>query len=260
MTLKILFFVFLQSNWLLSVGQSNLGSIKTDLASYKISGRQIPFARNLRFANYQSSKIRRTFGSLNLIGTINPLNTILSIERIPLYHNERYRAKDVFSFVLKSEDGSVLFTECSAILKVRETFSFLRPQDSAFWTNKNHDLLVASIMSSNDTADSWVFMATNLNATNDLPQVGKLIGKEEELGFECKNLILKQSVQSQPNASFLSVMEKVYAFSYKGEIVAAVSVRDTNRKFWILQELDKRIKDVVAAGAVILILRKNLYR
>jgi hypothetical protein len=257
---KLFILIILQAGWLHSLSQPNLQIIKTDLEPHRMRGWQRPFARNLSFANYQTSKIRRTLGSLNFFGTINPFNSILRIENIPLQYKERYRAKDVFRFKLNRDDGTVLTTECRAILKVREKFTLLRKQDSSFLGDKNEDLLLAVLVPDKNTADKWAFIASNLNATNDEPQKGKLIGMEDELSFELTNLVLRQNVNPQSTEPSFTGMDMVYAFTYRGEIVAAVSVKEADRKFWIKKELNKKIKDIVAAAAVILTTRQNLFR
>jgi hypothetical protein len=258
--MRLLFLFFLQVSWQLSAAQSDMQALKTNLTPYKIFGRQNPFSRNIRFAGYQTSKIRRTLGSINLFGTINPFNTILRFEKIPFQYKERYRAKDVFRFTLTHDDGVTLTAECSGRLKVREAFTLLGQQDSSFWGEKNEDLFLAVIAPNNDTANKWTFFATNLNATNEKPQKGKLIRKEEELNFELKNLLLKQNVNAQSQDPSFTSMDMVYAFKYHGEIIAAVSVKEADRKFWIKDELNEGIKNVIAAAAVILTIRQNIYR
>lgn len=258
--MRLVFIFLLQVGWLLSAAQLSLQAIKTNLTPHRISGRQNLFSRNLRFADYQTSKVRRTVGSINFFGTINPFNSILRFETIPLQYKERYRAKDVFRFTLKHEHGTSISTECRAVLKVRETFTLLRKQDSSFWGGKNKDLFLAVITPNKDTTTRWAFIATNLNATNNEAQKGKLIGKDEELSFELTNLVLQQNTNSQSSKNSFTGMDMVYAFTYKGEIVAAVSVKESQRKFWIKQGLDKSIKDVIAAASVILTIRQNLYR
>lgn len=258
--MRLLFLYLLLVGLQPCAAQPDMQIIKTNLTPYKIFGRQNPFSRNIYFAGYKTSKIRRTLGSINLFGTINPFNTILRFEQIPYQYKERYRAKDVFKFTLIHEDGASLTAECRGRLKIREAFKLLHHQDSSFWGQRNEDLFIALIVSNNDTANKWSFFAVNLNATSHDPQKGKLTKGDEELNFELTNLVLKQNEKPQSNDPSFNTMDKVYAFTYQGEIVAAVSVKEANRKFWIKQELNKEIKNVIAASSVILTIRQNIYR
>lgn len=241
--------------------------LKADLQPYEIKGRQNPIKRNLFFAGYKTSKIRRTFGSLISlgtimfsVGTINLLKPNLDIELLPVRLKEKYRAKDVFKFSLDRENGTALYIECRALLKVREKFRLLQEQDSSFWGAQNTDCMIATIVPGRDTANRWGLVASNLNATKGEKQKGKLACKGEELSFEMTSLLLKESNNPQkPEENFIT-LNNVYAFTYKGEIVGAVSVKEAGRKFWIKNELDDKIKDAIAATASILTIRKNLYR
>jgi hypothetical protein len=57
-----------------------------------------------------------------------------------------------------------------------------------------------------------------------------------------------------------SSLTKVYAFYYNGNAIGAVSVKESERKFWISQTISQEMKDVIAAAAVILTVRQNLYK
>lgn len=234
--------------------------LKTDLEPHKLYGRRHPFKRNLSFAEYSTSKLHRTVGSFLMPGTINPLNSILRIDGIPLLRKERYRNKDVFKFRLNRENSTSLEVECRALLKVREKFTLLRKQDSSFWGNRNTDFLVASIVSQQDTAIKWSIIASNLNATKEEPQKGKIISENEEVSFELTTLLLKDANNpNQPEKNFTTA-SRVYAFTYNGKVVAAVSVKVNNRKFWMQKDLNTNLQDAIAATAVILTIRRNLYR
>lgn len=245
---------------LVANGQLNREIVKTELQPFVINGRQNPLNKNLSFAEYKTSKIRRPVGSWISVGTINILNPLLVIESIPLRHKEKYRADDVFKFDLVNDDSILFTTECRALLKVNEKFRLLRKQDSSFWGNRNEDFLIAAIVPGKDTANSWHLVASNLNASKDEEQKGKLVHKEDELSFTMMNLVLKEDNNPDAPEKNFSSLNRVYAFTYKDEIIAAVSVKEAGRKFWIKKGTDVKIRNVIAATAVILTIRQNFYR
>ena len=258
--MKLLIVVLFQAACMNTAGQMAPEILKTDLEPHTIYGRRHPFKPNLSFAEYNTSKVRRTIGSLLLPGTINPLNSILRVEGIPLLRKERYRNKDVFKFYLVGKSNIKLEVECKALLKVREKFTLLRKQDSSFWGNANTDFLMASIKSLGETASKWSVIASNLNATNDEPQKGKLISDSVEISFELTSLLLKDANNpNQPEKNFITA-SRVYAFTYNGKVIAAVSVKVNSRKLWIHNDLNANLRDAIAATAAILTIRRDLYR
>lgn len=258
--INVLLITLFQTACLYTSGQMDSKVLKTDLEPNNIYGRRHPFKRNLSFASYSTSKLKRSAGSLLIPGTINPLNSILRIDGIPLLRKERYRNSDVFKFRLNRENSTSLEVECRALLKVREKFTLLRKQDSSFWGNRNTDFLIASIVPQQDTAIKWSIIASNLNATSEEAQKGKIISENEEVSFELTTLLLKDANNpNQPEKNFTTA-NRVYAFTYNGKIVAAVSVHLNNRKFWIQKDLNMNLQDAIAATAAILTIRRNLYR
>ncbi len=234
--------------------------LQTALEPYKIKGRKTPLSRGLSFAHYKTSKIKRSAGSLLALSTINLLNPILRIESVPVSRKDKYNLKDRFRFTMKSEKGTTITTECREVLSVNEKFRLLRKQDSSFFGKLNTDFVIATIVSNTDTASRWMVTATHLNASNGEQQKGKLIKGEQEISFTVANLMLREkSSQAAPEKNFSS-LNMVYAFTYQNEIVAAVSVKEARRKFWIKESIDEKMKDAVASTAAILIMRRNLYR
>lgn len=234
--------------------------LQTELESHWIKGRKNPFSRKLSFSHYKTSNIKRSLSSFVALGTINLLNPILVIESIPLQRKDRYKIRDRFRFVIKNGIGSVLSAECRELLTVNEKFRLLRSQDSSFFGSRNKDFLTAVIVPGTDTANRWTLTATNLNATKDVEQKGILICREDEISFTVTNLMLRERTNTSMPEKNLSSLNMVYAFTYNNEIVAAVSVKEARRKFWVSRNIDARIKDAIAAASAILIMRRNLYR
>jgi hypothetical protein len=243
-----------------SFAQENKVILKTALEPYKIKGRRSPLSKNLSFAGYKTCKVKRTIGSFISIGTIDPVNVILSVWSIPLRPNEKYKNKDVFRFKMKNENGSVINAKCRAVLAVKEKFRLLRSQDSSFFGLQNKDFLIATIYTDTDTSNRWSLAASNLNATKNEEQKGKLVCKNEEVSFTIKNLMLKEKNNPETPEQNFSSLNMVYAFTYKDEVVAAVSVKEAARKFWIKPNIDVKIRDAIAATAAILTIRRNLFR
>lgn len=252
--------VLLPLIWSCSYGQMNPALLETDLRPYRIAGRQNPVQRNLSFAEYNTARLRRSFSTLLLPGTINPLNSLLTFESVPLLRKERYRSKDVYRFRLNKHDQTLFLVECRALLKVRERFRLIGQQDSSFFGALNHDLLIASIVPLADTAKKWSVVASNLNATRTEPQKGKIIRDGDEISFVLTDLLLRESGEPAVPGTHFTTVQPVYAFSYQGEIVGAVSFKAHQRKIWIDQHLQADYRDVIAATAVLLTIRRNLYR
>ncbi len=243
-----------------SYSQLNKETLQTDLQPYKMEGRKNPLSRNLSFGEYKTSGVQRKASTFLTVGTIDPLNQILVIESVPLRRNDRYRNRDAFRFNLETSDGTFLTTECAAFLKVDERFRLLQKQDSSFWGNRNTDFLIASIAPGSEPSSKWSLVASNLNASKDAEQKGKLVCKDDEISFTVMNLLLKEnSSQYLPEQNFTS-LNMVYAFTYRNEIIGAVSVKEIGRSCWIKMNADKKIRDAIAATAVILTIRRNLYQ
>ncbi len=258
--LRIFSIFFLIGTSLFSYSQVNKEALKTDLEPYKMEGRKNPLSKNLSFGEYKTSSVRRKVNTFLTVGTIDPFNQILVIESVPLRRNDKYRNRDAFRFNLETGDGTFLATECAAFLKVDERFKLLQKQDSSFWGNRNNDILIASIVPGSEPASKWSLVASNLNATKDVEQKGKLVCKDDEISFTVMNLLLKESSsQYLPEQKFTS-LNMVYAFTYQNEIIGAVSVKEIGRSFWIKKNADKRIRDAIAATAAILTIRRNLYQ
>ena len=259
-TIKFFSIFFLIGTPLFSYSQLNKEVLQTDMEPYKMKGRKNPLSKNLSFAEYKTSGVRRKVNTFLTVGTIDPLNQILVIESVPLRRNDKYRNRDAFRFKLKTGDGTYLTTECAAFLKVDERFRLLQKQDSSFWGNRNTDFLIASIVPGSEPSSKWSLVASNLNASKDVEQKGKLVCKDDEISFTVKNLLLKENNNPDLREQKFTSLNMVYAFTYKNEIVGAVSVKEIGRSFWIKKNVDKKIKDAIAATAVILTIRRNLYQ
>lgn len=233
--------------------------IATELTPYIMKGRQSPFKRNISFAGYQTSLLSRTFGSIFYIKNINLINPVFVIEGIPLLQSDKQKRKDIFHFSLNRNGNEIASVECRAFMKKKESFRLLKNQDSSFWGTKNTDILIGAIRLNNDTATQWNLMASNLNASQEEDQQGKIVKGDEEISFLLTNLVLKESTDSANGKNLFATLNMVYAFYYKGLIVAAVSVKEAGRKFWIEESLRTELKDVIAATSSILTMRQNLY-
>jgi hypothetical protein len=234
--------------------------LQTELKPYRINGRQNPFSRKLSFSNYKTLNIKRSASSFTSLGTVNLLNPILIIETIPLQRKDKYKIRDRFRFTMKKENDVVFTVECRELLAINEKFRFFRSQDSSFFGSRNTDFLTGVIVPATDTANRWILTATNLNTTNNAEQKGILICGKDEITFTVTNLMLRERYNpSAPETNFSS-LNMVYAFTYKNEIVAALSVKEARRKFWVSKNIDEKVKDAIAAVSAILVMRRNLYR
>jgi hypothetical protein len=234
--------------------------LQMQLEPYRIKGRKNPFSRKLSFSEYKTSNIKRSLSSFTALGTINLLNPILVIESVPLQRKDKYKVRDRFSFRMENRKGSVVNVECRESLGVNEKFRLLRSQDSGFFGNRNIDFLTAVIVPGTDTAGRWIVTVANLNASKAEKPKGVIICAQDEITFTVANLMLRQGNKVQIPENNFSSVNQVYAFTYKNEIVAAVSVKEARRKFWVTRNLEERIKDAIAAASAILTMRRNLYR
>jgi hypothetical protein len=244
---------------LLLFAQKEQAAIDMDLQPYTISGQSL-FKRNLYFAGYKTSKFRRTIGSRFSFGNFNIGNTILQVGGVPLYKKYKTRSKDVFSFMLKTNSGMVARTECRAVLRKNETFSLFKPKDSSFFKIRNVDYLEARIRPDRDTAHVWYMAAANLNGSEAAEQQGIIRCGDKEIRFvKTTRMLRDEPVTRHDVKSLFTSLNLVYLFTYNDEIIAAVSYRVRDKKFWCREDLDSQIKTVVASAASLLCLRNDLY-
>jgi hypothetical protein len=231
-----------------------------ELTPYRMAGQEHPLRRNLTFGEYQTQRIRRTLGSF-LYFKAPSLANLLKVGDIPLYKKDKLRAKDVFRFELEKSDEVISSTECRAILRKNETFRLLGRQDSSFFGARNVDFLEGRIRLTSDTSKVWSLLASNLNGSKDEEQKGILRNNQQEITFVKTTLLLPDRPVSKNNPiSLLASINMVYAFTYKNEVVAAVSFKEADRMFWINEELDEPVKDVIAATASLLTIRRDIYQ
>ncbi len=241
-------------------GQDSMAPAVSDLRPYRMTGQDHSLKRNLKFADYRTRKIRRTLGSFFYFRQPSLAN-LLKIGDIPLYRKDRLRAKDVFRLDLEKENRPVTSIECRAVLRKNETFRLLGRQDSSFFGARNVDYLDARIRMAADTAMIWSMLASNLNGSRDEEQKGKIRNGDREITFVKTTLMLRELPVSKNNPlSLLSGISMVYAFSIDGRVVGAVSFKETDRQFWIQEDLDEPVKDVIASAASLLTIRKDLYK
>jgi uncharacterized DUF497 family protein len=229
------------------------------LQPYRLSG-QSGLKRNLSFGDYRTDRFRRTLGSFFSFGTFSLANAILQVEGIPLYKKDRNRSKDVFRFELLKNGEKLAATESRAIMRKNETFRLLSRQDSSFFGASNTDFLEAVIRLEGDSSEGWQMAASNLNGSKDEEQRGIIRKDTQEIRFTKTSLALqeKEYDRSDPR-SLLATLNLVYAFTYRNEIVAAVSFRETDRRIWFSDKLDETIKTVIASAAAVLTFRRELY-
>ena len=241
-------------------GQAKIPPADMQLQPYRMTGQDNPLRRNLAFGEYRTDHIRRTLGSFFYYKPPSLAN-ILKVGDIPLYKKDRLRAKDVFRFDLERNGLPVVSAESRAILRKNETFHLLHKQDSSFFGARNVDFLDARIRLVSDTSAVWSLAASNLNGSKDEDQKGLIRKGDEEISFVKTTLLLRdQPVRDNSPVSLLASINLVYAFSYKGRVVAAVSFKEADRRFWINEELDEPVKDIIAAAASLLSIRRDLYQ
>lgn len=223
-------------------------------------GQDHPLRRNLTFGEYKTDRIRRTLGSFFYFKPPSLAN-ILKVGDIPLYKRDRLRAKDVFRFDVEKNGKLVSSTETRAVLRKNETFRLWRKQDSSFFGARNVDFLDARIRLASDTTKIWNMVASNLNGSKDEEQKGIILLADQEITFVKTTMLLRDKDVSDTNPiSLLATMNMVYAFTYKDEVVAAVSFKEADRRFWIKEDLDASVKDVLAAAASLLTIRRDIYQ
>ncbi|MFL9484372.1 hypothetical protein ACI6Q2_16445 [Chitinophagaceae bacterium LWZ2-11] len=241
--------------------QQNSRALDMTLQPYKLVGYDSPVRRNLSFADYKTQGIHRTLGSLFSFGNFSIINPILVVDGIPLYKKDKMWAKDVFHFELKKGDTITGRTECRAIMHKNETFRLFWKQDSSFFGTKNVDYLDARIQLVSDTADIWQMAASNLNGSKDEEQKGIMrSNNNEEITFVKTVLMLRDKpVDRTDPESLFATANIVYAFTYKSEIVAAVTFKQSDKKIWLKEDLKSNIKNVITHAACVLTIRRELY-
>lgn len=229
------------------------------LQPHRLSG-QSGLKRNLSFADYRTEGFRRTLGSFFSFGSFSLANALLQVEGIPLYKRDKHRSKDVFRFELLKNGRKLAATESRAILRKKETFRLLSRQDSSFFGGANTDFLEAVIRLEGDSSEGWQMAASNLNGSREEEQKGIIRRDTQEISFVMTGLALpdKEYDRSDPR-SLLATLNLVYAFTYKNQVVAAVSFRETERKIWFSETLDENIKTVIASAAAVLTFRREIY-
>lgn len=243
-----------------ALGQNKIPPADMRLQPYRMTGQDNSLRRNLTFAEYKSQHIRRTLGSFFYFKAPSLVN-ILMVGDIPLIKKDNLRAKDVFRFDMEKNGELVSSTECRAILRKNETFRLLLQQDSTFFGARNKDFLDARIQLASDTTQLWSMAASNLNGSKDEDQRGIIRQGNHEITFVKTTLLLRdQPVSDKSPISLLASINMVYAFTYNSQVVAAVSFKEADRRFWINEDLDDQIKDVIAAAASLLTIRKDLYQ
>lgn len=240
-------------------GQGDLKRYQTKLTPHDIKGRSL-LKRNLTFGEYSTTRLRRSPASIFYIGTINPLNPVARIGAFPLVYKERYQRKDIYRFQLKRGDSVFVTVETKASLKVREQFSPFSKNETLTTGINNIETLEASILHHKDTSSIWKMSATNLDGSSESKQMGTIKKGDEEITFRVENLLLPDEKDKEDGKPNFVHLHKVYAFSFKGETIGAVSVYITKLKFWIKESEDQQIKDIIAAAASVLSFRQNLYK
>jgi hypothetical protein len=241
-------------------GQNKIPPADMQLKPYRMTGQDNSLRKNLAFAEYKTDRIRRTLGSFFYYRAPSLAN-ILKVGDIPLYKKDRLRAKDVFRFDLEKNGKLAVSTESRAILRKNETFRLLRKQDSTFFGARNVDFLDARIRLASDTSAVWSLLASNLNGSKDEDQKGMIRNGDQEISFVKTTLLLRdRPVNDNSPISLLASINLVYAFTFNDQVVAAVSFKEADRRFWINEELDEPVKDVIAAAASLLTIRRDLYQ
>ncbi|MBN9299688.1 MAG: hypothetical protein J0I41_21985 [Filimonas sp.] len=234
--------------------------VDMQLQPYKVSERLLPFNRGADFAGYRTKTFRRDIRSWFSFGSINIENEILKIDGIPLYKKDKHRSVDIFSFSLVADSGVVAKTECRAIFRKNETFSLFRPKDSSFFKIKNVDFLQARIMVDADTSNIWYMAAANLNGSENDEQSGIIRCGEKEIRFaKATRMLRDEPVGRDKVSSLFTSLNIVYEFTYKDEVIGAVSFKQSGRKFWCKDDLDATLKKVMASVSTVLCLRNDLF-
>ncbi|RXK86898.1 hypothetical protein [Filimonas effusa] len=232
------------------------------LQPYEVKGHINPFKFNITFGPYKATRIRRSLGSIFNFGDISLRNILVDMAGLPPYLQEqRQRAKDVFSFNLTKEEETAGTTKCRAILHQNERVRLLVPSDSAFFSVNNVDFLQAVIMLNNDTAQVWQMLASNLNGSMNEPQKGLLRHDTVTIKFEKTTMLLREKALDRTDVnSLLATLNMVYSFTCNNQVIAALSFKDSEKRFWLHEKADPKLAQVIAHAAMVLTLRRQLYQ
>lgn len=234
-------------------------NMATQLRAAWLKGNHL-FKRNLSFNEYHTSGFRRTLGSLFHLRAPSLINGLARVHGIPLYHRDRYRAKDVFSFDLKENGVVISHTECRSYFRKNETFHLFGRQDSSFFGKANTDGLHGMIQVGSDTCNIWEIVAANLNGSREEEQGGVIYQNNTEIRFALNTMLLRDHPADDNDISRLLLSDQLaYTFSFMNEVVAAVSFRKKHRKIWLKQDLDPTMKTVIISACSLLTFRRNLY-
>lgn len=245
---------------LLLKAQEAPSSLLNNLTPHTIKGRKNPLSKNLSFAHYSTTKVKRQLATFGSFGTINPFNDLWRIKSIPLQKSERYRDRDFFSFTLHKNQQPILSVVARATLKVKEQFNLLGKQDSSYWGLNNTDTLIAQIKPEQDSVPTWVLLLTNLNISNHHQPFGLLYNATDTILCKAMNLLMREKIETIPTSAGFALLEPVYAFYYNGQLIAAASNKERKRRFWIKPGLPENLSNCIAAATAILCIRRDLYQ
>lgn len=231
------------------------------LQPYEVNGNNNPFKLNISFGAYKTQHISRSLGSVFNFGSFSVEDILLDMAGMPLLTGDRHRAKDVFSFDLKQEGQVISSARCRAILRQNEKVRLLSPSDSSFFSLNNVDFLQAVIALNNDSSQVWQMAASNLNGSMNEPQKGLLRHDTTVISFEKTTMLLREkAVDRSDISSLLATLNLVYCFTYRNQVVAAVSYKEADKRVWLHEKLDPQLARVIANAAMVLTLRRQLYQ
>ncbi|GGH78533.1 hypothetical protein HNQ91_003840 [Filimonas zeae] len=232
------------------------------LQPYEIKGHNNPLKLNITFGNYKTRYIKRSLGSIFNFGRVSFENILLDMAGVPDYvQGTNQRNKDIFSFDLTENGEAISNTRCRAILHQNERVRLLLPSDSSFFSINNVDFLQAVIMLHNDSSQVWQMAASNLNGSMNEPQKGLLRHDTTSIVFEKTTMLLREKAVDRTDvSSLLATMNMVYSFTLNNKVIAAVSYKDTEKRFWLHEKTDPKLAQVIASAAMVLTLRRQLYQ
>lgn len=232
------------------------------LQPYEIRGHNNPLKLNITFGNYETRHIHRSLGSIFNFGTISFENILWDMAGVPEYlQGSHQRNKDVFSFDLTQNEEVFSSTRCRAILHQNERVRLLVPSDSSFFSVNNVDYLQAVIMLHNDSNQVWQMAASNLNGSMNEPQKGLLRHDTTTILFEKTTMLLREKAVDRTDvSSLLATMNMVYSFTLNNQVIAAVSYKDTEKRFWLHEKANPQLAQVIANAVMVLTLRRQLYQ
>jgi hypothetical protein len=232
------------------------------LQPYEIKGHNNPLTLNVNFGSYKTRHIHRSLGSVFNFGSISFENILLDMAGVPDYlQGTHQRNKDVFSFDLTQNGETISTTRCRAILHQNERIRLLVPADSTFFTVNNVDFLQALIMLHNDSSQVWQMAASNLNGSMNEPQKGLLRHDTTTILFEKTTMLLREKAVDRTDvSSLLATMNMVYRFTWNNQVIAAVSFKDAEKRFWLHEKANPQLAQVIANATMVLTLRRQLYQ